>query len=149
MSRPEDPERGDWAYIPAFTFALALLGAVALALDGQAVAAGRAQLWAATATAARASVRCLARGTGTAADACVLQVTATLVGENLDTTDLVPLSVSVQRVSADSMRVATTAALSMPVNLPGGPGPFRLTAEATAVLVPAPHAPETAPAIDS
>lgn len=141
MSGVHPGERGDWAYIPAFTFALALFAAVALALDAEAVALGHARLWSATALGARAGARCLlgspSNGQGVAAaQACVASVASTLVPENLRSDGLSPQTTRASVTSQDSVQVTATADMTLPLPLPGSPAVVSLTADATALLLP-------------
>lgn len=130
-------ERGDWSYIASFTFVLCLIAALSLAIDAESVAYGRARLWAAVATAARAGARCLRSAPTQGADACVKTTVTTLVAENLATAWLRPVAVSASLQGAGSVRVSVTADLAIPLSLPGVASPLPLTDSATAVLLPA------------
>lgn len=140
MSPPDDGERGDWSYIASFGFACALLAALALAVDAEAVAYGRARLWATVTTAARAGARCLAPSPAPTAvgpaQACVDRAVGRLVDENLAAASLRPVSAAGSLSPDDTVSVQATAALYLPFALPGVPATVSLAAQATAALVP-------------
>lgn len=140
MSRSDDGERGDWSYIASFGFACALLAALVLAVDAEAIAYGRARLWAAVTTAARAGARCLAPSPAPTAaqptQACVDQTVVDLVDENLSAASLSPISVAGSLSPNDTVVVQATAALYLPFAVPGLPEPVPLAAKATVALVP-------------
>lgn len=156
---------GVWAFSAAATLSLAMLGALAGALDVASVGYARLRLWSALSTTARAAARCLADPSGsqsTTAPAvtsslasvgtCVDAVSAQVFHEDAATGLTSPGAVSAQwtvppqtggtgasgAAVPPSVTIQASAVVRLPFPLPGVTG-VSLTESATASLVSVPR----------
>lgn len=143
--RLDEGERGDWSYIASFTLALAMLGALALATDAQALAYGHGRLWAATTVAGRAAARCLAPATlaggsgsvqACADTAATMVLTRSLSGDRLSP-GTVRVQVNMPTHAPATIALTATASLPLPFALPGV-ARANLTDQVTTTLAPQP-----------